>query len=101
MPSYPLMTGKCFVQFMKGLTKRYIHAEKLYIIPDNAPAHRSRIATESINTINKGTRKPKVQLIYLPPYSPELNEIEQVWRVIKSHVVYNTYYPEADEFRTA
>ncbi|MHA1395839.1 MAG: transposase [Promethearchaeota archaeon] len=45
-----------------------------------------------MNTINKGTAKPKVQLIYLPPYSPELNEIEQVWRVIKSHVVYNIYY---------
>ncbi|MFY9449948.1 MAG: transposase, partial [Candidatus Methanoculleus thermohydrogenotrophicum] len=30
--------------------------------------------------------KNNIQLVYLPPYSPDLNPIEQIWRAIKREV---------------
>ena len=40
----------------------------------------------------------RLQLEFLPPYCPDLNEIECVWRQIKQEVVYNAYYPTFNKF---
>ena len=34
-------------------------------------------------------------LIFLPPYSPDLNPIEQVWRITRREVTHNTYFAYA------
>ena len=34
-------------------------------------------------------------LIFLPPYSPDLNPAEQVWRITRREVTHNTYFPNA------
>lgn len=47
------------------------------IIIDNASFHKS-------NTIKKLIEKAKCQLIFLPPYSPDLNPIEHYWYKIKN-----------------
>ncbi|MCC7553792.1 MAG: transposase [Methanobacteriaceae archaeon] len=36
-----------------------------------------------------------INLIFLPPYSPKLNRIEQVWRTIKKRI--SRYYYESKE----
>jgi hypothetical protein len=33
--------------------------------------------------------------------SPHLNPIERLWKWMKEHVIYNTYYPEFEDFRLA
>lgn len=50
-----------------------------YLIMDNAPIHTGKIIGEMIE--ERGYK-----CIYLPPYSPELNLIEQFWSVVKSSV---------------
>lgn len=50
-----------------------------YLIMDNAPIHTGKIIGEMIE--ERGYK-----CIYLPPYSPELNPIEQFWSVVKSSV---------------
>ncbi|MBD3253539.1 MAG: hypothetical protein GF383_00520 [Candidatus Lokiarchaeota archaeon] len=40
-----------------------------------------------------------MDLVKLPPYSPDLNPIETVWREIKKEAVYNTFYPLFDQFK--
>jgi len=37
-----------------------------------------------------------IELIYLPPYSPHLNPIEQIWRQMKREIKH--YYLESKEF---
>ncbi|MBR0370796.1 MAG: transposase [Methanobrevibacter sp.] len=37
-----------------------------------------------------------ITLIYLPPYSPHLNPIEQIWRQMKREIKH--YYLESKEF---
>ena len=43
----------------------------------------------------------KVRLHFLPPYSPNLNPIERLWKWMKERVIYNTYYSEFEDFKSA
>ena len=64
---------ECFDQFSKQITKR------TYVFLDNSPLHRAR---EFIRHIPQWVQRGLI-VKYLPPYSPELNLIEILWRFIK------------------
>ena len=42
-----------------------------------------------------------MQIIFLPPYSPNLNLIERFWRFLKKIVLYNRYYERFADFKGA
>lgn len=63
--------------------------QRICLILDNYSAHKSAF-------IKKIALILKIELIYLPPYSPHLNPIEQIWRQMKRHIKY--YYLESKEF---
>jgi hypothetical protein len=42
-----------------------------------------------------------IELLYLPPYSPNLNLIERLWRFVKKEVLYSTHYDKFDAFRNS
>jgi len=65
----------------------------IYLVLDNAPYYRSGKVREFLQ---KNTR---IQLLFLPAYSPNLNIIERLWRFFKKRVVYNTYYEDFEYFR--
>lgn len=60
-------------QFILNTTKKTI------IVLDNAPTHRSKLFKAKIQEWEKSD----VYIFFLPPYSPELNKIEILWRFIK------------------
>ena len=68
----------------------------IHIIADNAPYYRSRLVREYL--AREGCR---IQMHFLPPYSPNLNLIERLWGFFKRKAIYNTYYPTFLEFRLA
>lgn len=39
-----------------------------------------------------------IELLYLPPYSPNLNIIERLWKHVKQSCLKNTYYEDFDSF---
>lgn len=42
-----------------------------------------------------------IDLVYLPPYSPNLNLIERLWRYFKKKVMKNKYYADYNLFEKA
>jgi transposase/transposase-like protein len=50
-----------------------------YLLMDNAPIHSSEQIRRLIESRGYGC-------VYLPPYSPELNPIEQFWSIVKSKI---------------
>jgi len=69
-------------------------ANVIYVIVDNARYYRSRW----LKNMLKGT---KIKLIFLPPYSPNLNLIERYWKFFKKKVLNNRYYETFEEFQRA
>lgn len=63
----------CFEQFSQQLHKR------AYVFLDNASVQKSR---EFIQHISQWVQRGLI-IKYLPPYSPELNPIEILWRFMK------------------
>jgi transposase len=69
---------------------------KIHIIADNARYYRSRLVTAYL--AKEGCR---IQIHFLPPYSPNLNLIGRLWGFFKRKVIYNIYYPTFLEFKLA
>jgi putative transposase len=87
------LNADCFLRFLKAVLKEYPDASKIHIIVDNAPAHRANKIERFESNVER------LNLIKLPPYSPDLNPIETVWREVKKAAVYNTFYRFFDEFK--
>ena len=70
---------------------------KYYMVMDNAPWHRKakRLIIENAGGIYQDI-VDKVVFVYLPPRSPDLNPIEQVWRVVRREVTHNRYFETID-----
>ncbi len=45
--------------------------------------------------------EPGIELLFLPPYSPNLNIIERLWKFTKKSVLYGRYYDKPAEFHQA
>ena len=69
----------------------------IYLFSDNARYYKSLILQEALKT-NKYKR---IKMIFLPPYSPNLNPIEKVWKFFKKEVLENRFYKTFSEFKSA
>ena len=66
----------------------------VHVIWDNARYHRN---TE----VKKFAKELGIKLHYLPPYSPNLNPVERIWKLMHENVRYNQYYGKFSEFTEA
>jgi len=69
---------------------------KLYLILDNASWHRARELKQFFHR-----NRHRLVRIFLPPYSPELNPIERVWRITRRQVTHNRYFGSTQELEMA
>jgi len=90
------LDAECFIKFLRLILRKYKDSKKIYLIVDNALGHRVRKVQKFLSE-----HEDRLEIIKIPPYSPDLNEIEKVWREVKKEVVYNTYYPKFEEFKSA
>ena len=42
-----------------------------------------------------------IKILYLPPYSPELNPVEKLWQYMKSHIIKNKIYDNINDLEDA
>ncbi len=59
--------------------------EYLYVILDNAAYQHCKKVRNCAENLN-------INLVYLPPYSPNLNLIERLWKFLRSIILTNKYY---------
>lgn len=69
-----------FITFLQRLVSDV--RKRIFLIVDGHPTHRSKAVKEYVASL-----KGKLRLIFLPPYSPELNPDELVWNELKNNVV--------------
>lgn len=82
------------IALFEQLEQVNLAATWIYVICDNARYYRSKAVKEYLKT-------SRIKLVFLPPYAPNLNLIERLWKFFKKKVLYNRYYESFDEFRTA
>lgn len=64
------------------------------LILDNARYQKCKVVWELAASLN-------IELLYLPPYSPNLNLIERLWKFVKKKCLYSKYYADFDLFKQA
>lgn len=64
------------------------------LVLDNAKYQKCKIVEELAKFLN-------IELLYLPPYSPNLNLIERLWKFVKKKCLNSKYYPEFNCFKEA
>lgn len=65
---------------------------KVVVIADNAKFHHATLHQEW-----RVNREPHFTLDFLPPYSPELNPTERIWKLTRRLAVHNRYFPSLDD----
>ena len=64
------------------------------IVLDNARYQRCKLVMAKAEDLG-------IELLCLPPYSPNLNLIERLWKFVKKEVLYGKYYDQFDKFQAA
>jgi len=82
------------VALLKKIQATHRKSKTIYIICDNARYYRSRLVREYLDN-------SKIVLIFLPPYCPNLNLIERLWKYFRKHILYNKYYEQFAEFQAS
>ena len=87
--------AEVFLQFLKNVLSQYPNG-KTVIILDNARIHHAKILKEFLEE-----NKDCLELVYLPPYSPNLNKIEELWGWLKDSVINNVFFHSREEIQKA
>lgn len=90
------LTALSTVEFLKQIEKAYPKMERIHVICDNAGYYKGDAVKEYLSD-----PETKIKLHFLPPYSPNLNPIERVWKFLKDRVIYNSYYETFSDFENA
>jgi transposase len=80
--------GQSFWEFLKLLRQTStIEGRQIVVISDNAKYHRAHLHLPW-----RKQQAPAFTLDFLPPYSPELNPIERVWKLTRRLCLHNRYF---------
>lgn len=88
------LNAESTIHFFQKIEEAYPDKRKIHVFCDNAPYYRNKAVDRYLTT-------SKIVLQFLPPYSPNLNPIERLWKWMKERVIYNVYYQDFEDFKGA
>lgn len=91
--SYDTINQFSVCDFLKALRAKNPNGEKLFFILDRGPSNKALSVKSLAEELN-------IEIVLLPPYSPNLNPIERLWKFFKKKVLYNTYYEKFKDFKS-
>ena len=86
------VNGRSMCDLLRAIRLRHPKARRICLILDNAPYNKS-------NRVRDLALELRIKILYLPPYSPNLNPIERLWKFMKKKVMANRYYPDIETFQ--
>ena len=89
-----MLNGESTIRFLEKIEQAYPPKKRIHLFLDNARYYKNQKVKAFLKT-------SKIEVHYLPPYSPNLNPIERLWKWMKQRVLYNTYYECFDDFKEA
>lgn len=88
--------AKTIEAFFSQLVSHRDNNKKMIIVLDNARFHHAKALHAWLDKHSAYFR-----LDFLPPYSPELNHIERVWKLIRRLCTHNQYFQDLNDLRQA
>lgn len=79
-----------FLRKLRRAARR--RGRKIIVIVDNARYHHA-----NLHLAWRRSQHPHFVLLFLPPYSPQLNPIERVWKLLRRLWLHNRYFPSLPE----
>jgi transposase len=90
---YKTVNAENMIDFLKHLEARS-PASKIHIICDNGRSNKNKALKAYLET-------SRIEIHYLPPYSPNLNPIERLWKLMREMNTYNRCYASFEDFSKA
>jgi len=88
---YRTVDAASMVDFLKALDNG-TDATKIHLILDNGRSNKNKEVEQYLDN------QIKIQIHYLPPYSPNLNAIERLWKIMRECTTYNKMYSKFSDF---
>jgi transposase len=86
----PYVNSTCMNVFLDHMEQE-LDGEEILLVMDGAGWHKSKALIVPTN----------IKIIYLSPYSPELNPVEKLWQYMKSHIIKNKIYDNINDLEDA
>ena len=87
----PVFNLKTFGTFLRQIIRCHPH-EKVHMVLDNVRYHHAKALQGWLEE-----NKERIELHFLPAYSPQFNPIEMVWKATKKASVHNRYFENLDQ----
>lgn len=88
------INADAIIEMLKKIEDFYPEKKEIHVILDNARYYRNKKVTEYLQT-------SRIKFRFLPPYSPNLNLIERLWKFLRKNTINNKYYEKFSEFKKA
>lgn len=86
---------KTFKKHLKKVLRVYATNSKIIMVVDNVRFHHAILLKAWLQ------KHPKLELVYLPPYSPELNPVERAWWFMRKKITHNRWLKSMKERKKA
>ena len=85
--------AKSFRKYLKKVLRHYDGTTgKIYMVLDNVRYHHAKALQPFLEK-----NRERIELVFLPPYSPDFNPIERVWWHMRKKISNNRYVGSLDE----
>jgi len=85
-----------FLYYLRWLLRAFKPGKKIVLVLDNASSHTSHKVAEFVDK-----HRRRLELLFLPPYSPDLNPAERIWKNLRYHVTHNVYFEDLKTLENA
>ena len=88
-------SAQTFLAFLRAILEVY-KERHLVMILDNAWIHHAKLLNPFLEE-----NEHRLTLLFLPPYSPQLNAVERIWGWLKGSVITNRFHATQEDIRAS